>query len=536
MSQESEYSRKFNGWVPFLLLTLYAGIVGWLTWTESLAKNIASVIFAVFLIVLLWLWWTFASGLQQRAKWQSFFVGLFIGGAVVLAGKFLVRYEGSLDGSAIPRFVWRWAPTAEERLLENGAAELSEATARGAQALEPIEVPGVYFDSARYLGAEGDGRVSAVPLATDWEQSPPEQIWRQGIGLGWGGFSVVEGYAVTLEQRGTEEWVSCYHLLTGQLLWVHRDVTRFSEGMGGDGPRSTPTIQDGLVFALGGKGWLNCIELKTGKLKWSQQTLEAEARNNLVWGKSSSPCVLPEQKLVVVTGGDKGGPTVIAFSMESGELEWKWGLDAASYSSPVLREICGVEQLVSVNENTIVGLEPQTGKLLWSHDWPVGMSASTAKAAQPQIIGGNQLYLTASYGVGSSLVDIRLSESGEWSTQQVWRKKTKMKTKFSSTCVIEGHAFGLDEGVFACQEIATGKRLWKGERYGYGQNLLTGDVFLIQAEKGTVVLVEATASAFKELATFPALEGKTWNTPTLAGQYLLVRNDTEAACYRLPLK
>ena len=100
----------------------------------------------------------------------------------------------------------------------------------------------------------------------------------------------------------------------------------------------------------------------------------------------------------------------------------------------------------------------------------------------------------------------------------------------------EGYAYGLDEGHLACIELRSGERAWKGEKYGYGQNLLVEDLPLIQAENGEVALVEANPMIFAEVARMKALNSKTWNYPALAGKYLLLRNDLEAVCLEIPLK
>jgi outer membrane protein assembly factor BamB len=92
----------------------------------------------------------------------------------------------------------------------------------------------------------------------------------------------------------------------------------------------------------------------------------------------------------------------------------------------------------------------------------------------------------------------------------------------------------LDDGILACLDLATGDRKWKDGRYGHGQVLLADDVLLVQTEPGPVALVEANPSEYRELARLGALSSKTWNTPALAGDLLLVRNDQEAVCYRLP--
>lgn len=521
-------------WIPAILLLAYGGSVAWLSWTESMFRNFAVLAFGILTLLFLWLWWTFGSGLGRAAKWWSFGLGMFcIAGTALVFGT-LIRYEGSADGSALPQLAWVWTATPDERLEQSGAQQLPDET--GTQNVESSNIPGLFLDSAQYFGPQRNGKISGVVLAEDWNSSPPQKLWSQPIGLGWSGFAVKESRAITQEQRGEEEWVSCYELQSGKLLWIHRDQARFSEIMGSDGPRATPTISEDRVLTMGATGIVNCLNLNDGSLVWTRQVLGENGQRNLEWGKATSPLVLDPEGLVVVTAGKEGNPTVLTYHIESGEPGWFWGEDAASYSSPIIVSLLDFRQVISVNENTIVGLEPGTGQELWRHRWPKGIQASTAKVGQPQVVGENRILLTASYGVGSLLIEVSRDGDGAWAASEVWRSKTRMKTKFGSACVKDDYAYGIDEGVFACLDLRTGRRVWKSGRYGYGQNLLVGNHLIIQAESGDVVLVAADPAEHREMARFSPLSGKTWNVPTLAGQYLLIRNDVEAACYRLPLK
>ena len=110
-----------------------------------------------------------------------------------------------------------------------------------------------------------------------------------------------------------------------------------------------------------------------------------------------------------------------------------------------------------------------------------------------------------------------------------------MKTQFNSPALHEGHLYGLDDGRLACLDLSTGERLWKEGRFASGQSLLVDDLVVIQNESGPVHLCAAKTESFVELGQIKALSSKTWNHPTLAGRYLLLRNDREAVCYELPV-
>jgi outer membrane protein assembly factor BamB len=211
-----------------------------------------------------------------------------------------------------------------------------------------------------------------------------------------------------------------------------------------------------------------------------------------------------------------------------------------------------------VNEKTISAHEPDSGNLLWSHDWPgadspltkqvdsekerlkllPGSSSQDASSSQAVPLPGNRVLLTKGYGGGAELIEIAAAENGgRLAAKSIWRFKNVLETKFTNVAVIGEHVYGLSNGYLECVELATGRKTWRKSRqanFGHGQILGVGDVILVQAEEGEVALVEANPERFIELGRFPALSGKTWNNLCLVGKKLLVRNDREAACYLLP--
>jgi outer membrane protein assembly factor BamB len=152
--------------------------------------------------------------------------------------------------------------------------------------------------------------------------------------------------------------------------------------------------------------------------------------------------------------------------------------------------------------------------------------------AQPLVLPGDRVLLSAGYGVGSKLLHVT-REAEALRATLVW-ESLRMKAKFTNLVVHEGFVYGLDEGVLVCLDLSNGERRWKSGRYGHGQVILAGDLLLVQTEEGDVVLVEPRPDSHRELARLSVFSQKTWNPPALAGRFLLLRNDAEAACYELP--
>ena len=200
---------------------------------------------------------------------------------------------------------------------------------------------------------------------------------------------------------------------------------------------------------------------------------------------------------------------------------------------PTLLTLGGVPQIVIVNAKFVTAHDPADGHVLWQHAWPESFT-DMPNVSEALAVGDDRLLLSKGYGVGSALWQIAHADD-TWTVEQVW-KSHGLKTKFTNAVVRDGYAYGLDEDVLTCIDLATGKRKWLKGRYNHGQVLLVGDLLLVQSESGEVALVEAKPKAYHELARFAAVDGQSWNYPALAGRKLLVRTEEEAACWELPPK
>jgi outer membrane protein assembly factor BamB len=240
---------------------------------------------------------------------------------------------------------------------------------------------------------------------------------------------------------------------------------------------------------------------------------------------SASPLIV-DDKVVVLPGGSFG-KSVVAYNKLTGAPVWKALDDEASYTSPMLVTLAGRRQILVVTMSRAVGLA-ENGALLWEYPWRNG---SGINVAQPIVTGPNRFFISAGYGKGAALVEVT-GTGKTFAARTVWENNS-MKNKFNSSVLHNGYIYGLDEGILTCVDVATGERKWKGGRYGYGQLLLAGDHLIVITESGELVLVRAAPDQHTEVAKFQAIEGKTWNVPAISNNRLLVRNQTEMACYSL---
>jgi outer membrane protein assembly factor BamB len=480
-------------------------------------RNIYSMQTCVVALALLLIWVLFLSRMRWKVRLLAF--GSVVGLIGLMVGMFEIR---GVTGDLVPVLKFRWS----RHVVPVALSPVDQPTAGSVVRLAGSTLTNTY---PQFLGP---GRNATLPdgprLARDWTAQPPQKLWRQPVGAAWSGFAIVGNRAVTLEQRGDEEWVICYELLTGKVLWTHSDKARYFTTIAGGGPRTTPTIFGDKVVTLGATGILNCLDFAVGELVWSKDII-AENRSSMPqWGLAGSPLVLGD--LVVVNPGGKFGRSLVAYRLSNGELAWSGGDDIASYSSPCAASIGGVTQILIFNQHAIYGHDAMTGQVLWQHPW----DSSQPHVAMPVALPGDRVLVSSGYGVGSELLQMIRDQAGIFTVNRLW-KTNRLKAKFNNLVTRNGYVYGLDDGMLACLDLATGELKWKEGRYGHGQFILVADLLLITAENGEVVLLDPVPDERRELTKFQALDGKTWNPPALVGDLLVVRNDQEAACYRLPV-
>jgi len=526
-------------WWP-AIVTLAAGATGviWV-WTADGDRSGQERVYlttaiALGVLLLLGLWLTLFSALRRRTRVRALVIIL----AVFALAAGTVRVRG-VTGDLIPIFEWRWtsrsAPTLEALPppaplpeLPSTSLPVSGPVPAAPPPSSKVDRPSIVLerDYPQFLGPDRSGIVAASPLATDWARVPPRPIWRRNVGAAWSGFAVAAGLAVTQEQRGSREMVVAYNVADGSPRWAHGDEAHYATTVAGEGPRATPTIDRGRVFTLGATGILNAFDLATGRRMWRRDVTVDHDSPTPDWGRSSSPLAVDD--FVVVMAGGQSDRSLVAYNRDSGQPVWHAGSDAISYSSPHLATVAGVRQIVALNQSTVAGHDPATGRLLWEHSWP----RLQPSVAQPVILPGDRILVSSGYGVGSRLLQI-VQDGGTLQASLVW-ESTRLKSKFANVVFHDGFVYGLDDGVLVCVDPATGERRWKSGRYGHGQLILAGGLLLVQTEEGELVLVEPRPDQHREVGRVAVFGRKTWNPPALAGRYLFLRNDLEAAAFELP--
>lgn len=497
-------------WRPALWI-LAAGVIAFLIiqakseWAYEQQRIYALIGAVAGTFLALVVWWLFFS----RAGWRLRLTVLVIAALPAV----LFKHRG-MSGDFMPSFEFRFGKKTAQSPALSGVG--------------PIPLSGLRADYLQFLGADRNGRLSSPVLDPNWPARPPEIIWRQPIGAAWSGFTVKGSRIFTQEQSGENELVSCYELADGRPVWKQSNPGRYATAIAGEGPRGTPTIAGDFVFTFGALGTLQCLKAETGERVWMQDVTKISGATVPEWGYASSPLI--HEGKVIVSAGGTDNRSLIAFNMNDGTVAWTGGSRPVSYSSPFLFELGGRSQIVMFNREAITSHDPKDGAVLWEHPWGKGMP----HVAAPVKVGDNKLLFSSGYGVGSALLEIKAEESGKLTAVELW-KTIRFQAKFSNVIERDGLVYGLSDGMFACLDLKDGSVLWKSGRYGHGQGLLVNDLFLLMSENGGLLLLKPSSAGLEEAGQIKVFEDKTWNSIALAGEYLLVRNDREAACIRLPV-
>jgi outer membrane protein assembly factor BamB len=491
--------------------------------TDKSMNAFALALSAFPLIVTVWTGWLLVS---RRLTAQTRRVGFCLLMLPIFAFFTLVRFDGLWAGQQAEMH-WRWTPTHEQDFLAAHSVNGGNAENSAAEAKTWTVQPG---DCPEFRGPQRDGVVTGVSVIADWSEHPPKQLWRKKVGPGWSGMIVVDGHAVTQEQRDKVESVVCYDAATGNEVWAHDNPVRFEEPLAGAGPRGTPTFVNGRIYALGGLGTLNCLKPETGEVIWSHDVVKDSGlpTNELPqWGYAVSPLVI--DNLVIVFAGGTTGKGVLAYHADDGKLAWAVPSGKTSYSSPQVATLGGQKRIVMHDTGALRVLNVADGKEVWSY--PNGGEMSLPML-QPHVVGPTDLVVSITPGMGRFEVSSQVPTDGEhaprWSTN-------KLRPDFSDFVIHKDSIFGLNDGILVCLDLETGDQVWKKSRLGHGQVVMLADqdALLVSNEKGEIILVAVDRQGPTELGRFQAIDGKTWNGPVLVGNRVFLRNAAEMAAYEI---
>lgn len=395
---------------------------------------------------------------------------------------------------------------------------LSTALATSACASRPAAWPG-------WRGPDGDG-LARLESGRPWPGQGPRRLWSRSLGSGFSSVTVAHGRLYTGAVNDAAEVLVALDSDTGATLWERPLGEIYGAGSHGAGPRATPAIADGRVFALGSFGDLWAFDAESGEPLWHLHLPTVLGGRRPGYGFAASPIVW-RNRLLLAPGGAEG-QSLAAVGVENGEILWQTGDDPPSYSTGVVGEIAGTTQAVFLTAENLLALDPATGKILWTEPWEDKFEVNSVTP----ILTGGSVFVSASSG-GGRFLPRRHGRS--WQVAELWRDGA-MANQFSSAILWQDHLYGVSDGDLLCSDLTTGRELWRQEGFTAGSVLGLRDAgFLALSYYCQLVWVAVDPGGYRELARFkPFATGRCLTSPTVVGDRLILRNEREIAAWQLP--
>lgn len=398
-------------------------------------------------------------------------------------------------------------------------------------------------DWPQYRGAHHDGTSAEKGIAKNWPAKGPKVLWKTAdYPLGFSSFSVVGRRAFTVCARDGAEVVVAVNADNGRELWAHK-MTPADYGhsggnagarnnSGGDGPRSTPSVDGNRVYVMSADLVLYCLAADTGRRLWKRDLIGQNAGRNIKWKNAGSPLI--DGDLVYVAGGGEG-QALLALDKSNGKVVWSTQDDLMTHSTPVVVDLLGTRQVIFFTQTGLVACDAKKGSVLWRHNFKFAVSTAITP-----VVGGNIVYCSAGYGVGSAAVRVS-RRGGGFHADELWRivGHKSVANHWSTPVHVDGYLYGMfsfkkyGSGPLKCVQLSTGKVMWEQEGFGPGNAIVVDGHIMALSDDGQLVLAEVNTKAYREAGRAKIVDGKCWSTPVISNGRVYLRSTKEAACVDL---
>lgn len=374
-------------------------------------------------------------------------------------------------------------------------------------------------DWPQWRGAQRDGAASFTPPAA-WPERLTER-WKVEVGLGYSAPIIAGDRVFAFSRQDENEVMRALDAATGKTIWETKYVAAFKPNPAatrthGTGPKSTPAFADGRLYTLGMSGIVSAFDAAGGKLLWQKPAPPAEP----LYHTAMSPVV--DRGLVIVHVGGHSNGALTAFDARTGEVKWSWNGDGPAYGSPVVAELGGTRQVVTVTQDNLVGVSAASGELLWKRPYTV---RATRNAATP-ILHAQTVIIS---GLGLPVTAFRVMKRGDqWVSENVWENNDV--TMDMSTGVLVGSTlFGFsarNSGQFFAVDANTGQTLWlsEGRQAENAAVVRAGDLWLALQADAQLIVARGNPKQFEILKRYNVANSATWAQPVLSGDRVFVKD------------
>ena len=383
-------------------------------------------------------------------------------------------------------------------------------------------------DWPQWRGPNRDGAASfAEPKA--W----PEQLtrrWKVDVGLGYAAPIIVGNRVYTFSRQEPNEVMRALDAETGKIVWEASYPAPFTPNQSatrthGAGPKSTPAFANGKLYTLGMSGIVTAFDAATGKQLWQQPAAAAQP----MYHTATSPLV--DRGLVILHVGGHNNGALTAFDANSGAVKWTWTGDGPGYGSPIVVELGGVRQIVTLTQENLVGVSAATGQLLWRRPFAV---RATRNAVTPVVYGQSVIVS----GLEKSVIAFTATQqNNQWTTQDVWQND-EVSMDMSTGVMIGDTLYGFsprNSGQFFAIDARSGKTLWlsEGRQAANAAVVRAGNVWFALQDDAELVVARATANAFEPIRRYAVADSATWAQPVISGHRVFVKDVSTVTLWTL---
>lgn len=383
-------------------------------------------------------------------------------------------------------------------------------------------------DWPQWRGASRDG-AAAFSAPSTW----PEQLsmkWKVDVGTGYAAPITVGDRVFAFSRQNEHEVMRALDAATGKTIWETTYNATYKPNPAatrthGTGPKSTPTFADGRLYTLGMTGLVTAFDAATGKQLWQTPQPRVEP----LYHTAMSPIV--DRGLVIVHVGGHNAGALTAFDARTGEVKWAWSGDGPAYGSPIVVELGGTRQVITMTQESLVGIATADGALLWKRPYSV---RATRNAVTP--IVHNQIVIVSGLGMPVSGFRV-INRAGQWSSEDVW-VNNDVTMDMSTGVVIGTSLYGFsprNSGQYFAIDANTGQTQWLSEpRQGDNAAVVrAGNFWFALDTQAQLVVARANATQFDIVKRYTVAESATWAQPVLSGQRVFIKDLSTVSLWTL---
>ncbi len=382
-------------------------------------------------------------------------------------------------------------------------------------------------------GPHRNFQTEAAGIKDTWPASGPRVVWKRAIGEGYSAPSIENGVLYTMYGRPNEEVAIAADAETGRTLWERPNPMTFVSDAAreqGNGPYSAPLVAGDRVFTTGVAGRLQSLDKKTGAVRWTRELVSDLRGSRMMYGYASSPIAYRDLVIVPVGGPGRG---LMAFRQADGSVAWSKTDPGNVYSSPLLIDVSGLEQLVALLDGALLAVNPLNGDL----QWQVPFKADYSIAVSTPVWGdGNLLFVSAEYNAGAKV--IRLERDGQQTRATELWSSNRLRLHHGNAMLIDGVFYFSSGGkgsqaILSAVDAQSGKIYWQQRSIQKATFVWADQKLITLDEDGNLMIAHPSRDGFRISATAPLLSRLSWSPPALVGSRLYIRDRRDLMCVDL---